>query len=198
MPTDLTVHSTAAANKDAVIFHQPPSHADGLLVRHADRIINEFSPNFKVVRDAVDADAFHNSVDLLSPARSFSFLGIKHDPVLDFIEQAAALGVSKDHFQIWQFRFQKQRNTRYSAACASTADESVDKATRLLIDLWSSASIVGAPVGLRFELIGEKSSTWFVGVIRVLFCSCSCEIDELVLIYDGRWTHSFYFCAELE
>jgi hypothetical protein len=34
-----TIHSTAATNKDAVVFNQPPCHSKGLIVCHSDSVV---------------------------------------------------------------------------------------------------------------------------------------------------------------
>jgi hypothetical protein len=90
-----TIHSTAATNKDAVVFNQPPCHSKGLIVCHSDSVVDELSSYFKVVRDTVDADAFHDGVDLMPSPGPFSFFRVEHNAVLHFIEQAASLGISK-------------------------------------------------------------------------------------------------------
>ena len=82
----LTVHSTRAANKDAVMLDQPTCHGNRLVIIHSDSIVDELSAYIEIMRNSVDAYSFDDRVNLMTPPCSFSLLGIEHDSVLDAVE----------------------------------------------------------------------------------------------------------------
>lgn len=123
---------------------------------------------------------------------------MEHDPMLDLVIQATALGIGQHDATAWHLLPQVQRDAGQRAPSASTRDKRIDVAAGLRVDLWARPLEVRLIVGLGFELIGKQSSPLHSLILRVPRRGSPRAIHEMQLIDNRRGGDPLDHGAELQ
>jgi hypothetical protein len=172
-----TVHCTATPDKDPIFLHKPPSHSQSLGISDTHRIINHLLPSLEIRCDTVNPNSLNNSINLTTPPRPLPLLDIKHNPVDHSIKKTTPLRISQDNRKSRQQWLQESRHPRNGPARASARYKRINAAPTLGVQLWTSTFVVGAPVSLVLELVGEKATA----TGHALVCR-----GEIGLVFRGR------------
>lgn len=153
LPCDLqsrkAINGRRGTEEKTIFFDEKASHGHGLYVGDADGGVDEWEAMGEVGCQSVESDAFDDGVDLGAPAGAFFFGGGEEDAVGYSVVEAGALGIRKDDFDGGRggggglcARFKKSGYAGDGSTCPCPRYKSVETATTLSVDFWSSGGVV--------------------------------------------------------
>lgn len=148
-------------------------HAECFLVSNTHSIVNVWQAELKIVRKAVEANAFHDRIDLVSSPGTFCFGRTVQHAVFDAVVHARAQGIRRnDQRLLIAVLFARSplnigRDARQGAPGAGTRHERIEVAARLLPNFGSSVVVMRPEIRLGLELVREKGPCIGLIVVRL-------------------------------